>query len=275
MTIIEIENYLSVKNIQMDRSIGEEIEKLRLEAISNLDEGKANHCWCLRQIYRIQKGFLSAINALKEKRFEDAWHILDEIDIGLSNLENNFDISQSNDKYHLVFIGRIILEYQKLFPYRYFFSRENIIKKEECSICGNEILLRHPCGHKVGKLYMGELCLRKVTDMDFKAVSIVKDPFDKYGYVQLEGREYNYGMLEMLMEELDNPYEDFYIETVKVKSPEYIKVQRNDSCPCGSGKKYKMCHLGTKDELIDHHIVHMEKKRRKAIIYIGTFETWK
>ncbi len=24
--------------------------------------------------------------------------------------------------------------------------------------------------------------------------------------------------------------------------PKYIKVGRNDPCPCGSGKKYKKCH---------------------------------
>ena len=28
------------------------------------------------------------------------------------------------------------------------------------------------------------------------------------------------------------------------------KVGRNDPCPCGSGKKYKKCHLGREDELI-------------------------
>lgn len=27
------------------------------------------------------------------------------------------------------------------------------------------------------------------------------------------------------------------------------KLGRNDSCPCGSGKKFKMCHLGREDEL--------------------------
>lgn len=275
MTSKEIENYLSVKNNQMDESIVEEIEKHRLNAINNRNEKQANYFWCLRQIYRIQKEFLAAIKALKTKKFEEAWHILDNVDIGLSNLENNFDTSQGNDKYHLLFIGRIIIEYQKLFPYRHFFSRENVIKNEKCSICGKEILLRRPCGHKVGKLYMGELCLRKVTDMEVKAVCVVTDPFDKYGYLQLPDRDYNYGMLEALMVEVDSPYEDFYIETIKVKSQEYKKIQRNSPCPCGSGKKYKVCHLGTEGELIDHHIIHMKKQTRRVNKYIGTFGTWK
>ena len=28
------------------------------------------------------------------------------------------------------------------------------------------------------------------------------------------------------------------------------KVGRNDRCPCGSGKKFKKCHMGREDELV-------------------------
>lgn len=271
----EIEKYLSAKNTNLDSRIGEKIELLRQDAICRKDEEKANYYWCLKQIYRIQNGFLSAINALKNGNYENAWNIFDNVDIGLSNLENNYYLSQDNDKFHLVFIGQIIKEYQKLFPYCHFLSRECVIKAEECSICGKPISLRHPCGHKVGKLYMGELCLRKVTDMEFKAVCIVTDPFDKYTYLQIEGKEYNYGMLETLMPEINSPYDEFHIETVKIKKPNYKNVGRNDLCPCGSGKKYKKCHLGTKDELMDHHIVHMQKEIKSFNKTIKTFGTWK
>jgi len=27
------------------------------------------------------------------------------------------------------------------------------------------------------------------------------------------------------------------------------KIGRNDPCPCGSGKKFKKCHMGKEDEL--------------------------
>ena len=43
MTINEIETYLSMKNIQLDSDIGKEIEKLRLEAIDNQNELRANY----------------------------------------------------------------------------------------------------------------------------------------------------------------------------------------------------------------------------------------
>ena len=170
----------------------------------------------------------------------------------------------------------MIKQYQKLFPYCHFFSRECVIKAEECTICGKAISLRHSCGHRAGKLYMGELCLRKVVDMEFKALCIVTDPFDKYTYVQLPDQEYDYGMLEALMVEIDSPYDKFSIETVKVKKPEYKGIGRNDPCPCGSGKKYKRCHLGTKDELMNHHKVQLSKPiLRSKSGFIGIFGTWK
>ena len=31
------------------------------------------------------------------------------------------------------------------------------------------------------------------------------------------------------------------------------KIGRNDPCPCGSGKKFKKCHMGREDELIDRN----------------------
>ena len=275
MTITEIETYLAIKHSSLDDSIGEEIEQLRKDAISQQNEERANYCWCLKQIYHLQKGFISAVNSLKLKNYEDAWCMFDRVDIGLSNLENNFDTSQGNDRYHLLFIARMIKEYQKLFPYCHFLSRECIIKAEECTICGKPVSLRKPCGHKVGKLHMGELCLRKVTDIELKALCVVTDPFDKYTFLQIPDHEYNYGMLEELMREIDDPYDEFSIETIKVIKPEFKSVGRNELCPCGSGKKYKKCHLRTAEELMDHHIVHMSKPIACADKYVGTFGTWK
>ena len=111
--------------------------------------------------------------------------------------------------------------------------------------------------------------------MEFKGMCIVNDPFDKYTYLQIPGKEYNYGMLEALMSELHNPYDDFCIETVKVKRDEYKSTQRNDKCPCGSDKKYKVCCMGTKKELMNHYIVHIKKKEASENRFVGTFGTWK
>ena len=275
MTINDIEDYLARKNLHLESSIAEEIEYFRLDAINRQDEESANHCWCLRQIYTIQKHFLSAVSSLFEKQFENAWMAFDSADIALGYLELNFDLDSAVHDYNILFINRMIKRYQKLFPYRYFLSRENIIKEEVCTICGKPISLRKCCGHKPGKIYMGELCLRKVTSMEFKGAAVVTDPFDKYGFVRIPDHEYNYGMLEQLTGYLDSAYEEFDIETVKEKHPDYLNIGRNDRCPCGSGRKYKKCHRGTATELIDHFIIHMDKHPKQQPVHPQYFGTWK
>ena len=259
MKLEEIEKYLSNKNTKIDSDVANEIEKHRKTAIQDSNEDKANHCWCLAQILKIQVNYVSAVQYLKNKEYEKAWLDFDLADTNISLLENNFDISIDDDKYHMQVILRMIKEYQKLFPYHYFTSRECFIKSERCSICGKPITFRKSCGHKIGKLYMGEICLREVTELEFKAFAIVKDPYDKYAYIKINDMEYNYDNLDELMTYVSSPYDEFRVDKVKIKKPEYKNIGRNDKCPCGSGKKYKKCHLGSKDELMDHYKVTIKK----------------
>ena len=93
MTIKEIENYLSAKNTYLDNGVGKAIKEIHQSAIALQDEEQANYCWCLKQIYKIQKGFVSAINSLKNQKYEDSWCMLDQIDIELGYLESNFNIT--------------------------------------------------------------------------------------------------------------------------------------------------------------------------------------
>lgn len=271
----EIEDYLSSFNISLEQSVYDQIQNVLDNAISDNNEEVSNYYWCLKTIFMIQKTFLKAFNDMKAERYEEAWRNLDSADIMLSGLTQNFDIKVGNDKYHLVFISRILREYQKTFPYHHFFSRECVIKSEKCSICGKRVLLRKPCGHKLGKLYMGKQCQHVITDLEMKAIAIVTKPFDKYTYVNIPNKEYDYGMVKMLISEINSPYESFWIETVKKKKPEYEKIGRNSICPCGSGLKYKRCHLGNMDELMDHNIVHLTHPAKKKYPDIQYFGTWK
>jgi len=274
MKISDIENYLALKNTHLNHDVFDEIEKHRYGAIEEKNEYLANYYWCLKTIYSVQRAFLLAFKEMKTCKYEAAWANLDTADIQLSGLSQNFDLGTENDRYHLVFISNIIKVYQSVFPYQYFLSRECVIKSEECSICGKPVSLRKACGHRLGKLYMGEHCLHKVTDLEFKAVAIVKDPFDKYTYVKIDGQEYDYGIVKMLLSGLNNPYDKFWIEVLMVKSPEYRNVGRNDRCPCVSGLKYKKCHWGKPSELMKHHIVHFAKPTVgiKGVRYFGTWK---
>ena len=44
-----------------------------------------------------------------------------------------------------------------------------------------------------------------------------------------------------------------------------MNIGRNDPCPCGSGKKFKKCHLGREEELVLDHLEHLPEDAAKMI----------
>lgn len=255
MTIKEIKAYLREQHITFENEVIDELERSRMEAIQAQDEALANELWCLGQIYYIQKSFVAIYNSLKFKRYESAWDALKQADRQLSALEQNFDIDpKETDPFHLVYIKGMLTEYEKLFPYEYFIGREALIREEECSICGQPIRLRGGCGHKMGKLYMGELCVHKITKVDYLDLVGRKDPFDRSEILKPYEMQYNYEILNTLMANIHSPYDFWYVEVVKERNPEFAKIQRNDPCPCGSGKKFKHCCMNDPEKgFFDHY----------------------
>lgn len=269
----EIKIYLNKKNLQLDKSILDDLKYIKSEAVNNSNESLANEVWCLEQIYFIQNTYLEMFNNLKSNEFEKAWNQLEQIDINIYFLKNNCIWDMNN--FSLNFINDTIHYYEKLFPYKYFLSRESIIKKQRCSICKSIRNIRSHCGHTPGKVYMGELCVNIVEDVEFLAMAIVENPLDKYTVLFPEGLEYNYFMLEKLMPNLLSPYDRWYVEIEKIKKDEYKNIGRNDLCPCGSQKKYKKCCLSTEKELINHHKITLLDNPYAKIINPITQNTWK
>lgn len=261
ITLNEIKNYLSsFKEIEIDETIPNMLEELKQVEVDKGNHLAAKEIWCIEQIYKIKKGYVSAYKFLLEKEFYKAWCEFDIADIELSFLVKHFDIS--DNKYDLRFISDYIKKFKKLFPYVHFSSRESIIKKERCNICNKVISLRKRCGHVVGEIYDGEMCGRIVEDFEILGVAIVKNPFDNYAVLFPEGLEYNYKMLENLMENLINPFESWDLEILNEKKPLYKNIKRNDPCACGSNKKYKKCCYTSGNDLHDHYrITFLEKNK--------------
>jgi len=44
-----------------------------------------------------------------------------------------------------------------------------------------------------------------------------------------------------------------------------IKIGRNEPCPCGSGKKFKKCHLGREDELLIDQMAEFSEEQSRSI----------
>lgn len=270
MLLSEIKKYLQTFHVELREEILQDLKEQKQEAILNEKELLANELWCLIEIYNIQKNYLIMFQLLKSGKYEQAWHLLDRIDISMGNLRENF--SEGMNQYNLTFINRIIKYYEKVFPDFVYTSREGIIKSEKCSICGKKASLRGGCNHIPGKLYMGELCLREVTDYEIIGVAIVKHPLDKYAILKIEGQEYNYQVLDYLMGKLDSPFRPWYVEELKRKRSEFINIGRNEKCPCNSGKKYKNCCYDTPKEYGTHYRITLlggEKMKEENIEYSG------
>lgn len=273
MTFEEIVQYLNAKKIDFDDSVLENLKKLKSQSINELNENLSNEIWCLEEIYKIQKMYVTMFKKLNNSEFFDSWRILEQIDIHLSFLRENYDYS--GNKFNMEFIQKTIRYYEKLFPYQYFMSRESIVKKEKCSICNKVNTIRNRCEHKVGKLYMGEMCSRIVLECEWIGTAIVKNPFDKYTVLFPKGMEYNYYMLEHLMPNLNSPYDRWYVEVLIEKNRIYKGVGRNDKCPCGSEKKYKKCCRGTDRELTDHHRITLLDNPNVKPVPFEIINTWK
>lgn len=273
MTIEEIKKTLSSQTFSPDSLIINELQRLKKTAVENRDESAANELWCYEQIYNIKKGYHDAFLKMKDaaslsdvldedgydspksKCYEEIWNLLDRCDMNISLLEENYCIEDAKmDFFH---INEIEEDYQKLtplFPYKIFASREQIIKKEKCSICGNIVSVRNPCGHRVGKLYMGEVCCRIVVDFEFLGASIVSKPFDNYTILKPQGVKFNFSLLDYISPQI-HPYSKWSYKIENKLLPQYNKTGRNDKCPCGSGKKFKFCIRDDEDKHYKKHYI--------------------
>lgn len=263
MKINELENVVFQLSDTVDEQIGQDILRLKSLAAEQ-DEHEANYLWCLHQVWKVKKNFTDAFWKMKRKKYQEAWFELDRADIELSFLENHYEKYIKNYSHYKVqfeLIKKYIRNYQMLFPYKYFLSREAIIKEEKCSICDKVVRLRGGCKHRIGHLYNGVQCSHIVTDMEIMAYAIVTNPFDKYSFLQLKDVEYDYKLIERLMDNLFSPYDLWTVEKVQIKKNEYVDIGVNDICPCGSGKKYKKCCINTTNEMQDHFKVKIQNMR--------------
>lgn len=274
----EIEEYLDKPNRHLDSQVMDKLVKLKEQARINKDEYIANYLWCLQQVYKIQSSYLTAFRMMKVGKYEDAWNALDRTDIEISFLEPHFEKYFGcivGFRFYIAPILNAVKQFQKLFPYKYFFSHEIIVKEEKCSICGKKISLRHGCNHRIGQLYLGEMCCHEITDMEFLAEAIVTDPFDKYTIIHVEGQEYNYYPLEQLMKVIKDPLALWNVDELQVVSPEYKNIGRNELCPCGSGKKYKKCCLGTNKIYTKHFRINLANREFGEIQPLTFYNTVK
>lgn len=162
---------------KMLKELLEEIAAEKTEAIENKSEDYANlllGCECVTHalISELQMWLL-----LKEEKPDAAWDQL--VDAQMSSISA---ARAHNGFQHLEQHYRKLLAIEDLvFPPQVFISSGLIVRRQECSICGEEY---GECQHLIGKPYMGKFCHIIARDLEFDHVAIVKHPADKRCRVQ-------------------------------------------------------------------------------------------
>jgi len=227
------------------------IDKLRQEAVDIDDQETAKLIWCYEKITEIQMHYINSFYLLKKKEFYKVWCELEKCEKRIQYLSDHFQINEEIDSFSIAFIKKQVEKFQSIYPDYVFTSYRLVIETTVCSICGKENSLREHCGHRLGEIYDGMRCVRYIKNCKPLHYAIVPNP--KWKYKVLFGTDengekqdnYNYGILEYLIDILPSPYVEWnYKYSVKINPHSKFKnYQEDDECPCGSGNIYKLCCL--------------------------------
>ncbi|AYM88419.1 MULTISPECIES: zinc chelation protein SecC [Pseudoalteromonas] len=221
-------------------------------AIEQNNEKVANDLWREHEALEANFLFIGAFNELKKGNYRQAWVDFEKCEIKCKFLEENSDDDFLSRK-RIKFISSQIPKWQALYPYCVFVSPGFTVGYYTCSICNHKIRPRSRCGHEKGKLYNGKLCLHVAHDMNFKEISIVSSPVQKYSVVH-DDSTLDFSVLEHLLSFLENAYEDWNYEKKTKKFPraKFNSVQADSGCPCKSGSVFRECCFNKSDIEIPH-----------------------
>ena len=260
----EVEEYLrDVFNRADDDAARDRIKRIlrdiKAHAVANDDQESAKLTWCYEQILDIQENYLSAYREMKAGSYDEAWCTLERVEIGLHFLERHY--RPEEDEFRTLLITKHVKQFQALFPYKLFLSPEFLETERVCTICDRPVSIRHPCGHKVGEIYNGEMCGRRITKVELLGFSFVKNPLQKYSVPFLVDNDteksrdhYNYALVRFVIDRLRNPFDAWDMRWTRVRHPHsrYEHVSPEEDCPCESGKPYRDCCLPESGVLRPH-----------------------
>lgn len=234
-----------------------DFEKLKLMlskekelARANYQEILCNEIWCLEQVLNSLNTYFEMFSLLKKNQFFKAWELMEHLELNFKFLHPHFN--SEFEKYGLDLISLHVKQFQSLYPYKVFFSPEILELKKKCNICGKEVSIRKPCGHRVGQLYNGEMCIRIIEDAKILGIALVENPLQKYSVPflsdQITGKpidHYDYSLVKWVIERLINPFDSWKVIWSKIRHPHsfFIDVKKDEDCPCGSSMMYSECCL--------------------------------
>lgn len=221
-----------------------QLRATKASAVAAGDQVLAAAVWVLETVGKAQAKFAEAVQLCRQDRYYDAWVAFEQAEIQLCHLGYHFD--DPVNQFGVAFILEHIPRFQSLFPYTLFGSPGFIKKTVLCSICNHKVTPRRPCGHRKFELYDGEMCGHRITESVLLEISVVKNPVQKYS-VGFTSTPYNYGPVYYVVSGLRSAWTGWQVqtETHRITESMYAGCKRNDTCPCGSGKKFKKCCSGS------------------------------
>ncbi len=199
--------------------------------------------------------------SLNEAQYAKSWNLLQNC-LDLVIVIGKF--VDSGNRYDVPDIVELLVNYERLYPYKVFASTEMTVTRSHCSICGLS-MLSLLCPHIKGNLYWGEIALEVIDDVKLKAVALVSHPLDKRCVMTLSDddrpEEEKFALLHFVTQSNLNPLVRFSVESQSsLRLNSDIKaVGRNKACTCGSGMKFKKCCLSKLYYEHVHNIIHLDK----------------
>ena len=170
------------------------------------------------------------------------------------SLQNSLDLLRIIKKFidqeaymEIYFYEFQLIELEKVYPYKIFFSIGAVAENIECGICGKDID-SPDCPHIKGELYKGKMAYgicRNITELNH--ISLVSNPADKRCVVAYDDNGEQFKLVRYLAELISDEklvisdFGELRFSKKKIKNPEYRKLGRNAICYCESGKKFKKC----------------------------------
>lgn len=238
-------------------AIAEIIKEAKEQEVAHRNESAAKTVWCYEAAFFIQNNYFRAFQQLKQGQYYAAWCSLERAEVQYGFLSRHMRAISTET--HVETIFEAIKRFQLLYPYRVFLSPEFRKKVKKCSICDSVIRIRSPCGHQVGEIYGGELCLRHVVKADVVGLALVDRPVQKYSVTFLgaepQGADhYDYSLVKYAVERLDHPFMPWSVERTSKRWPHtyFEGMPVGDLCPCGGGQRYGDCCLQSDGVLLPH-----------------------
>ena len=235
-------------------------DKILIDAKDADDELLANSSYVTRQYLTLFCELSQYFYLLNIGNYKKSWDVLQNCFDSIIDIGRFVDV---DGRYDIPDIVKLLMNYEKLYPYNVFASSEMLINKSHCSIC-NKPMFDSKCPHIKGNLYWGEVACEVVDDMKFQAVAMVKHPLDKRCVLELSDdkrtEEERFAILHDFIRKVSNRLSLFEIEEQKSIRRRYdIVVGRNAPCPCGSGKKFKNCCLNERYYEHTHLVIHQKE----------------